>query len=315
MVMQRMHPDDMPVVRQELDRAERDRDGFELEHRLLMPDGSVKHLHVVARAMDETPELHFVGAVMDVTAARNAQDELALAQAEVARVTRVTVLGQLTASIAHEVSQPLAAIVANGEAAQNWLRRDPPELEEVRDSVRRMVENGRRAGEVVQRIRALSRKSGPEMARLDVNGVVHDSVPLVRREITDQRIALRLELGEDVPEVLGDRVQLQQVVINLLINAVQAMAGVADRPRELAIQSSRDGDGQVLVSVRDTGVGIEPASADRLFDPFYTTKTDGMGIGLPICRTIIEAHGGRLWALGSPGVGADFRFCLPSADA
>jgi PAS domain S-box-containing protein len=314
LVMQRIHPEDVMLVRRVIERAANEGKDFDHEYRVIMQDGSVKYLHVVAHGMTgEAGELQFVGAVMDVTAARRAHDQLALAQAELAHVTRVSVLGQLTASISHEVNQPLTAIVTNGNAGLRWLEHRPPQLDEVRNAPERMISEGMRASEVVRRILALVQKSDLEMALLDINTIVNDGVSLVRREMTNHRIALRLDLAPCVMAVRGDRVQLQQVVINLMLNGAQAMTGVDDRPRELAVRSSQDEGGQVLVSVQDSGIGIYPAIASRLFDAFYTTKADGMGMGLSICRTIIEAHGGRIWASANEGPGANFQFVLPSA--
>jgi signal transduction histidine kinase len=225
----------------------------------------------------------------------------------------VTTLGQLTASIAHEVNQPLAAIVTNGEACLRWLGRQPPEVDEVRGAVESMISDGRRASDVISGLRALSRKTDPQRARLDINGVIEDVVLLVQREVLNHRVVLRLELAPGVPPVLGDRVQLQQVIMNLVINGLQAMAAVTDRPRDLTIRSQRR-DNEAVVEVRDSGVGIDPADMGRLFGAFFTTKGDGMGMGLSICRSIIEAHGGRIWASHNDGAGATFQFTVPLAD-
>jgi PAS domain S-box-containing protein len=312
-MIRRVHPDDAALVQQVIGRAARLKQEFDFEHRLLMPDGSMKHLRMVASAAcDEPGVLQFVGAVMDITAARRAQEQLHQAQAELAYVTRVTTLGELTASIAHEVNQPLAAIVTNGEASVRFLGRDPPQLDEVRDAVKRMIGDGKRASEIVQRIRALTKKSEPQSVPVDLNDVISESVSLVQHEVAVQRVALRMELTPGLPAILGDGVQLQQVIINLIINGIQAMASVDDRSCELVIGARRDGAALVLVSVRDSGGGIDPRNANRLFDAFFTTKPDGMGMGLSICRTIIEAHGGRLWASGNAGPGATFQFSLPS---
>jgi PAS domain S-box-containing protein len=312
LMMDRVHPEDAAFVRQTFERAADGRD-IDVEHRLLMPDGSVKHLHVVAHALNGGARvLQLIGAVMDVTAARQAQERLAAAQAELAHVTRVSMIGQLTASIGHEVNQPLAAIVTNGEAAMRWLARDPPDLGEVRDALRDIIADGKRTSEVVQRIRALIKKTDFKMERLDLNEVVGDAASLVQRAMADQRIDLQVDLGSALPPVRGDRVQLQQVVINLTVNGIQAMADNHDRPRRLRIESRAEGTGAV-VSVADTGPGIDPGIAERLFDAFQTTKPDGMGMGLSICRAIVEAHGGRIWNEQAAGTGATFRFSLPAA--
>jgi PAS domain S-box-containing protein len=311
--LRRVHPDDMALVQRAIDCAASEKRDFDLEHRLLMPDGSVKQVRIVARVVtDEPGALQFVGAVMDITAAKRAQEQLHQAQAELAYVTRVTTLGELTASIAHEVNQPLAAIVTSGDASLRFLRQDPPQLDEVQAAVKRMISDGKRASDVVQRIRALTRKTEPRSDPVDLNNVVTESLSLVQREMSNQRVTLRMELMPGLPRVLGDGVQLQQVIINLIVNGIQAMASVNDRSSELVIRSHRDEAGQAVVQVKDSGVGIDPRNANRLFDAFFTTKPDGMGMGLSICRTIIEAHGGRLWASGNAGPGATFQFSLPS---
>ena len=311
-VFQRVHPDDVLLVRRAFDRAAREKREFDVEHRLLMPDGSIKHLRVVARvATDEPGVLQFVGAVMDVSAAKRAQENLHQAQAELAYVTRITMLGELTASIAHEVNQPLAAIVTSGDASLRFLNRDPPRLDEVRDAIRRMISDGKRASAIVQRIRSLTKKAETQSIAVNLNDVVSESISLVQREVTNYQVALRTELMPGAPAVLGDGVLLQQVVINLIVNGVQAMATIDDRSRELVIRSRQDEAGQVCVSVQDSGTGIDSGNANRLFDAFFTTKPAGMGMGLSICRTIIEAHGGRVWASGNDGPGATFQFTLP----
>ena len=446
MVVQRTHPDDRAAVQQTIDRAARDGKDFSHEYRLLMPDGSVKHVHAVARAAkDASGNIEFVGAVTDVTAtkrrrmrcerassafgdyaetasdwlwetgtetivssivseqiatigikcrsaaigsmrmgvrhrrlmksrrngastsppsmrtgrfavlyfriaaddgsahyvaasgkpvfdaegrflgyrgvgsdvtasvrAEQAEEALHKTQMELAHVTRVTTLGELAASIAHEVNQPLAAIVTNGEVGLRWLDREVPDLAEVREAVGDMISNGRRASEIIQRLRALSRKTETQKAALDINDAISEVIPLVQQEVLSHRVSLRLELAPTLPAVLGDRVQLQQVIINLIVNGMEAMAPVTDRPRELVVRSQLDDSGQVLVAVEDSGIGIDPENAKQLFNAFFTTKPSGMGMGLSICRSIIENHGGRLWASRNAGPGATFQFALRS---
>jgi PAS domain S-box-containing protein len=259
--------------------------------------------------------LGYRGVSSDVTAAvRMAQSEEALREAhvELAHVMRVTMLGELTASIAHEVNQPLAAIVANGEACQRWLNRETPDLAEARRSLERIIKDGSRAGEVIRRVRALSHKTDVEKVPLDINSVINDVVALVQRELFRHRVPLRMDLSPALPMVLADRVQLQQVIINLVMNGIEAMQLVSDRPRQLVIGSQQDHAHYVLVTVKDSGVGITDENVDRLFTAFFTTKSGGMGMGLSICRSIIEAHGGRLWASRNVGPGATFQFTLPS---
>lgn len=248
----------------------------------------------------------------DITERRRSEDALHKARSELSHVARVTTLGELTASIAHEVNQPLAAVVTDGEACLRWLLRDVPDLKEVRASVERMIGNGRRASDVIARLRALSRKGDTVWTEFDVNEIVGDVLPLVDRELLSHDIELNLELSSSPLSLSGDRVQLQQVLINLLMNAVQSMSAVDDRSRILSISTGRMVEtNHVFLEVRDTGMGIEPGSVTELFNAFFTTKSDGMGMGLSICRSIIEAHGGRISVLPDPGPGAAFVLNLP----
>ena len=312
MVLQRAHPEDRAFVEETIDRATRDEKDLDYEHRLLMPDGSVKYVHVVAHAIrDQADRLEFIGAVVDVTATKQAEEKLHKAQMELAHVTRVTTLGELTASIAHEVNQPLTAVVANADAALRWLNRETPDLAAARRSVEWVIDDSNRANEVIRRVRSLAKKTDLEKMPLDLNQVVKEAIALVRRELNSHRVSLQAELAPALPGVFGDRIQLQQVIINLLVNGIEAMQSVTGRPRELAIRSSQDEIGQVRLSVTDCGVGISAEDVNRLFNAFFTTKTNGLGMGLSICRSIVEAHGGRLSAGGNDGPGATFQFVLP----
>ena len=312
MVIARTYPDDRGFVGRLIERVTRNRDNWEVEHRLLMPEGSVKHVHVVAHPLGNAlGQLEYVGALMDVTAEKRSQEALHQAQAELAHVTRMTTLGELTASIAHEVNQPLAAIITNGEASLRWLSNESPNLEEARGAVERMIRDGNRAGEVIQRLRALTQKTDPQNAPLDINDVINDVVGLVQREVLSHRVRLTLELGAVLNPILGDRVQLQQVIINLIVNSIEAMAAVTERRRELTLTAREHDRDYVLVAVQDSGIGIDPEQLDRVFNPFFTTKSDGMGMGLSICRSIIEAHGGELWASSNDGPGVTFQFTVP----
>ncbi len=441
MVLQRVHPGDLALVRQAIDSVSEGDQDFDLTHRLLMPDRSVKYVHVLSHAIrDQAGHLEVVGALMDVTAAKRTEDALreneerfrdyaetasdwlwesgpdhrfthisgrlkavgieptwavgltrwdaanetdgdpekwrrhratldahrpfrgftykmirddgsplyittsgkprfdadggflgyrgvgtdvtavvradqaekALlqAQAELSHVTRVTTLGELTASIAHEVSQPLSAVVTNGEAGLRWLAAANPDIEEARHAVERIIRDAHRASAVIKRTRQLSKKADPEKVPLDINDVINDAVLLVQREAASHHVSIRLELASGVPKVRGDRVQLQQVIINLAINGIEAMATISDALREILIRSCPHEADQVLVAVQDLGVGIDPDNANRLFNPFFSTKSAGMGMGLSICRSIIEAHGGRVWASPNVGRGAIFQFTL-----
>jgi PAS domain S-box-containing protein len=269
-------------------------------------------LFTVTRPAESTGWESILISLIDVTARNRAQEALQQAQAELAHVARVTTLGELTASIAHEVNQPLAAMVTNGEACLRWLGHDKPDMDEVRGAIDRIIRDGKRASDVIWRIRSLSQKAGSEKAPVSLNEVINDVLPLLQREVLSHRVSLRLNLAPGLPNVLGDRIQLQQVVVNLLMNGIQAMASVNDRPRELSIWTDRHEGDRVLVGVRDTGVGIGISDPTKLFDAFYTTRPNGMGMGLSICRSIIEAHGGRVWAARESGPGATFQFALPS---
>ena len=311
LLLQRVHPEDRKLVQQQLDRAVRGEQDHDYEYRLLMPDGDIKHIHVRAhRQVYEAGEGELVGALMDVTATRKAQEALQIAQTTLAHVTRVSTLGEMSASIAHEVNQPLAAIVTNAESSLRWLSRQPPDIEEAVVGIRQIVKDAHRASEVIRRIREFSKKVGPEMIRLDINEVVEEAVTLLQYEALRHGVAMQLELDSSLLPVRGDRVQLQQVIINLAVNGMQAMTTVRDRDRVLIMRTQPHQSDRVLVVVEDVGVGIKPENADRLFSAFYTTKPDGLGMGLSICRSIIEAHGGRVWASPRVGPGMTFQFTI-----
>jgi PAS domain S-box-containing protein len=440
LVLQRVHPEDAALVKQTIERAAQDGKDFNFEHRLLMPDGSVKYVRVVAHAeRDESGELEFVGAVMDVTATKQVEDALRAseqqwrdvfennptmyfmvdaegivmavnpfgaeqlgynvdelvgqpvlrvfyepdreavqrnvascfehlgraksweahkvckngkvlwvretakavprvngpiiliacediteqkrteealrhAQADLAHVNRVTTMGELTASLAHEVNQPIAAAVTNANTCLRWLAAATPNVEEARAAAMRIVKDGTRAAEIISRIRLLFKKGTPERELVDVNEVIREMIVLLRSEATRYSISVRTELAADLPQVMADRVQLQQVMMNLIINSIDAMKDV-DGTRELAIKSQRAENEQLMVSVSDTGVGLPPHQADQIFNAFFTTKLHGTGMGLPISRSIIESHGGRLWATTNSGRGATFHLTLPSESA
>ena len=245
---------------------------------------------------------------------RQASEALREAQAELAHVNRVTAMGQLAASISHEVMQPITAGINNAGAALNWLDSQPPRLEEARQAIGEAVKEGNRAIDVIGRIRALIKKAPTRKDTCDINEAIRDVVGLTRGELVKNNISAQTQLAEDLPGIQGDKVQLQQVILNLIINAVDAMSSTSEGSRELFISTAKDVGG-VLVTVRDSGPGLLPETVERLFDPFYTTKADGMGMGLSICRSIVEAHRGRIWASGDVGQGATFQFTLPLAGA
>ncbi|MGY4316834.1 PAS domain S-box-containing protein [Bradyrhizobium sp. JR3.5] len=311
-VLQRIHPDDRTRVQRTVDSASLDGKNFEHGYRLLMPDGAIKYVHARAHAVT-TPsgDTEFIGAVTDVTARKRAEAELHEAQTNLAHVTRVTALGELAASIAHEVNQPLAAVVANAAACLRWLDRAAPDLNEARGAVRSIISDGNRAGEVIQRVRALMNKTTGQMAPLDINEAINEVIGLVQHELQSHLVSLQLDLAAALPPVVADRIQLQQVILNLVVNGIEAMQPVTDRPRELVIRTRHDDTGQILVTVTDCGVGVATENAERLFDAFYTTKASGMGMGLSICRSIVEAHRGRLSVSRNIGPGTTFQFTLP----
>ena len=248
----------------------------------------------------------------DITERKQAEEALQKTQGELARVSRVTTLGELTASIAHEVNQPLAAIVTNSNTCLRWLAGQPPNLDKTRQAIGRIIKDGNRASEIISRIRALVKNAPPRQEWLDVNEIIVEVIGLAQSEVDRNRIFLKSHLSSDLPLVLGDRIQLQQVILNLIINGVEAMGRLKEGPKELLVSSGKDEANGLLIAVRDTGVGIESANLNQLFDAFFTTKPDGMGMGLAISRSIIEAHRGRLWATANSPRGAIFQFTLPT---
>jgi PAS domain S-box-containing protein len=312
LIIQRTHPTDIARVRELLDRASREGRDWDLEHQLLMPDGSIKSAHVVARAVrDESGSVEFIGAIMDVSAAKRSEQQLRQAQAELAHISRVTALGELAASIAHEVNQPITGVVSNAEAALAWLGAEPPNLDRVREVLGHVVKDGMRAGDVIYGIRALMKRAPPRMAQVDVNEAALDVIALTRSELLRHGILLETHLATGLPLIEGDRVQLQQVILNLILNAVEAMSGIDEGARAMQISTGREPSNGVLLSVRDFGPGLDPQNADRLFEAFYSTKPDGLGMGLAICSSIVTAHGGQLWATANEPRGAVFQFTLP----
>ena len=307
------HPEDRLFVKQTIDTAIREGRDFKMDSRIVLPDGSVKHVHTVGHPVfNESGELtEFIGVVMDTTERKRSEEALREAQAELARVARATTMGELTASIAHEVNQPLAAVVTNANACLRWLAAETPDLDEARAAAQRIVRDGNRASDVIARIRGFLKKGEPVTVQLGVNDVVREIIMLTQGEVLRRDASLLTELADGLPAVSADRVQLQQLLLNLMMNALDAMSAVTDRPRVLRIRTSTYESAAILVALRDSGVGLNPEQMERLFEAFYTTKPEGMGMGLSISRSIVEMHGGRLWATPNDGPGATFQFTLP----
>ena len=311
--VQRIHPEDRERTMDTVEQSVRERSDFELDYRIAHPVGTIKHIHVVGHpVLNPSGDLvEFVGTSIDVTERRWAEERLQDAQNKLTHANRVTTMGQLAASIAHEVNQPIAAMVTNAHAALRFLGAQPPDLDEVRQVLGDIIKAGNRAGEIVGQIRALVKKKvPPRQDRLDMNEAILEVIALTRSEMIRNGVSLRTQLAKDLPSVQGDRIQLQQVMLNLIINAIEAMRSESNGTRELLIATGEDGSNGVRVAVRDSGPGLEPEG--RLFDAFYTTKSGGMGMGLSICRSIIEAHGGRVWATANAPRGAVFQFNVPA---
>ncbi len=307
---QRVHPDDQPSMGQLLADAMRDKKDFDTQCRFLMPGGRIKYVHVTTRTV-KTGNLDFIGAVRDITESVRAEGTLRQAQADLAHVARVATLNAMTASIAHEVSQPLSGILTNTNTCLRMLAAEPPNVAGAVETARRTIRDANRASEVVKRLRTMFSKNAPTNEMVDINDAAREVIALSASELLLKRTLLQTNFAGDLPLVSADRVQLQQVILNLLLNAVEAMAEVEDRPRALLVET-RLHDGGVKLAVRDSGVGVDPDAIEKLFEAFYTTKTDGMGVGLSICRSIIEKHSGRLWGEANAGPGATFSFCIPS---
>src|SRR5882762_5622841 len=310
LILQRVHPEDAVHVKQMIESASMNGKDFEHEYRLVMPDNSVKYVHVVAHALsDKSERIEFIGAVKDETERKRAEEALREAQANLARVSRVTTMGELTASLAHEIKQPIAAAVTNAQTCLRWLGRDQPDVAEAREAAARNIKDVTRASDIISSISLLFKKGALQRELVDVNELVREMVVLLRSEANRYSISIRTELADDLPKVMADRVQLQQVFMNLMLNGIDAMKETTGGG-ELTIKSEV-GDAQLLISVSDTGVGLPQEQADQIFRAFFTTKDNGTGMGLPISRSIIESHGGHLWVAGASGCGATFQFTLP----
>jgi len=311
MIRDMVHPEDLPGFDGVIAKGMTGTD-VDFYFRILTERGDVKHIRGMARVMEQVAGRPlFIGALQDVTDSRAAEEALNKARSELAQVSRVTTLNTLTGSIAHEVNQPLAGIITNASTCTRMLNADPPNVEGAQETVRRILRDGKRAADVISRLRALYSKKDFTVEPLDLNDATREVIALSLTDLRANRVILRPELADDLPQVTGDRVQLQQVILNLVRNASDAMVGVEDRPRDLLIKTERDASDAVRLSVKDAGVGFRPEVATKLFDAFYTTKRDGMGIGLSVSRSIIEAHHGRLAATANDGPGATFCFSIP----
>jgi PAS domain S-box-containing protein len=311
----RVHPKDRAVVQRTLDQAILEKRGFSLDYRIILPDGTTRFVRAEARpvispagGIDD-----FIGTTMDITERKQSEELLRNAQVELARVSRLTMIGELAASIAHEINQPLGAMVANANACLRWLAKVPPQLDEARGAAERIVRDGHRAGDIIKSVRALAGTAAPAMTALDINEVIGAVLILIRGELHEHRVALETDLADGLPLIAGDRVQLQQVILNLVVNAIEAMSADGSGPRVLRVRSQGDGPDGVVISVEDSGPGLAPETSDRLFEAFFTTKPAGMGMGLAICRSILNAHGGRLGVSQASPRGAVFHVRIPAA--
>jgi PAS domain S-box-containing protein len=310
-----IHPDDRERVVDTFARwiAGDDVSYHDVEFRIVQPDGQVRWINergVLTRDERGAPAL-VSGISTDITVRKQAEEALHEMRAALAHVARAATLGELTASIAHEVNQPLAAVVMNGNACLRWLNAAAPNIGEAREAARRATREGQRAADVIGRLQGLFRKAETAKTEMDINDAIGDVLTLARTELQRKRIVLRTEFAPSLRPAVGDRVQLQQVVLNLIINAAEALAGVDDRPRDITVMTARHDDDHILIAVSDSGIGLGGVNLERIFEPFYTKKNSGMGMGLSIARSIVESHGGRLWATPRVGAGATFQFTVP----
>ncbi|HEV2716106.1 MAG TPA: PAS domain S-box protein, partial [Terriglobales bacterium] len=312
--LQRVHPEDRARFQAAIDRAIAEKSDYDVEVRIVPPHSPGRFIHSVGHpVLSPSGELlQFVGIAMDVTERKRAEEErqrLRQAETDLAYISRVSTMGELTASLAHEIKQPIGAAVTNADACVRLLDRDQPDIPEAREAALEMVKDARRAAAIIDRVRSLYRKGSSELEVVDVNQVIGEMVLMLHNEANRHSVTLHTELAKSLPRVMADRVQLQQVLMNLMLNGIEAMR---DTPGELSIKSQLAEDGQLLISVTDTGVGLPTANLDRIFSAFFTTKSQGTGLGLAITRSIVASHGGRVWATANPGRGASFHFTLPS---
>ncbi|MFJ7797269.1 PAS domain-containing protein [Pseudomonas sp. NPDC096950] len=311
-IYSRIHPDDISIHREMIRRQRRKGRDFEHEHRLLMPDGRLKYVHLVAHAIKNADgELEYIAALQDVTQRRVSEEALSKVRSELAHLARVASLGAVTASIAHEVNQPLAGIITNASTCLRMLGADPPNVDGARETARRTIRDGNRASEVINRLRALFSKKSVTIENVDINEAAREVIAMLLGELQRNGVMLHPEFADSLPRVKGDRVQLQQVILNLILNAIDALSKITNRSRNMLITTGLAQNSSVYLAVEDNGDGFDPSDAERLFNAFFTTKSSGMGIGLSISRSIIERHEGQLWASANDGPGATFQFSIP----
>jgi len=306
-----LHPDDLGPTVEAWSRAVATGQQHDIQYRLRRANGEFRWFHVLGQPVrdSEGRVTRWYGLLIDIDDRKNIEEALRITQTRLSRATQIATVGELAASIAHEVNQPLAAVVANGHACLRWLSAQPPNLAKAHEAVERIVRDGKDAGEVVRRIRALFKRATVEKTTLELNDIIREVLGLLQNETVKRRVTVETDLDKDVTPVAGDRVQLQQLTLNLLLNGIEAMDPVLDRPKKLFVRSRRRNPDSVLVEIRDCGVGLK--DPDKVFEAFFTTKENGMGMGLTICRSIVEAHNGRLWAKSGEGVGTTFSFTLP----
>jgi C4-dicarboxylate-specific signal transduction histidine kinase len=323
--MEMLHPEDSGHIQEILQEATRNNTDFSFEYRVILPDGSIKYLQSVGRrVVGECGEVNeYIGTTMDITERKQAEEALlrteaglGKVQAELVHVTRVKTMGELAASIAHEVNQPIAGVVINCSACLRWLAKmeaDSVNFTEVCETLHRIIRDGKRAGEIFTRIRALFKKTESAQEPFDLNETIREIIVLAKTEMSQNRVVLNLELADNLPLAQGDKVQIQQVILNLTLNAIDAMSTVEDRARDIVIRTQCLEKGKVMVTVRDSGIGLDSSSMEKVFTAFHTTKPGGLGMGLSISRSIVENHDGRLWATPHEGPGASFHFTLQAA--
>jgi len=312
---QRLHPDDQPGFRELIQTAIREKAEWEADYRIVHPDGPVRDIHVLGHPVLSTSGhlVEFVGTVIDVTERKCAEQErekLRHLEADLAHINRVSTLGEMAASLSHELKQPITATISNAKACMRWLKRDKPDLEEACEASKRIVEDGKRAADIIDRLRSLYKKAPPKRELAEINEIIGEMAVLLRGEANRYGVSIRTNLAADLPRISADRVQLQQVLMNLMLNGIEAMKEMGG---VLTVKSELDQDGRMLISVSDTGVGLPAEKPDQIFSAFFTTKPQGSGMGLAISRSIIDSHGGRLWATANDGRGATFHFTLPTA--